>query len=90
MTAKPTQDQIVARLIQTAPVELKVGAIDRKETNGPDLAFFNIGCVPCKTRWIPILFVQGQESNWEREAQARLQQHLTQFHSQHRGYNDAS
>jgi hypothetical protein len=82
MSAKQTQNQIVARLIQTAPIELSVGSVTRHEEDGPDFAFYMIGCKPCMDKWIRLSFVQGQEEAWESEAQGKLNQHLAQFHKE--------
>jgi len=81
MSAKQTQNQIVARLIQTAPIELSLGSVNRHEEDGPDFALYQLGCKPCKTQWIHLSFVQGQEATWESDAKEKLDQHLTQHHA---------
>jgi hypothetical protein len=73
-------DQIVQRLIQRSPVLLKIGSINRHHEDGPDFALYSIGCLPCRTEWIHLSFVQGQEEAWERDAKVKLDQHLARFH----------
>lgn len=81
MGAKQTQDQIVAKLIQTAPIELSLGSVNRHEEEGPEFAFYQLGCKPCRNQWIRLSFVQGQEATWESEAKGKLDQHLAQYHA---------
>jgi hypothetical protein len=78
------QEQIIRKLIQSAPVELKADSPIRHHEEGPAFAVYQIGCIDCqrqmKANWIQVRFVQGEEEKWESDAQARLDQHLTQFH----------
>ncbi len=80
MSAAQTQDRIVQNLIRSAPIELKADLPTRHHDNGPAFAFYMLGCKECKTNWIRLTFVEGQEEKWETDAQDKLVQHLAQFH----------
>ena len=79
------QERIIRNLIQSAPVELKADPPIRHHENGPAFAIYQIACMNCqrqmKANWIQIRFVQGEEEKWESDAQARLEQHVAQFHN---------
>lgn len=79
------QDRIVRNLIQSAPVRLKASTPIRQETNGPTLCFYTLACLDCEkqmqVRPIRLSFHQGQEEKWGSDAQTKVEQHLSQFHS---------
>jgi hypothetical protein len=78
------QERIIKNLIQSAPISLKADRPIRHHEDGPAFAIYQVACMTCqqqmKANWIQVRFVQGAEEKWESEAQARVDQHLKQFH----------
>ena len=86
MSSTQLQDRIVQNLIRRSPVELKSDPPIRHHEEGPAFAFYMVACMECqrqmKPNWIRLSFVDGQEPQWESDANERVNRHVSHFHGQ--------
>jgi hypothetical protein len=80
------EQTIVRNLIASAPIELKANNPIRHDNDGPAFTLVMVGCITCqkqmKANWIRLQFVEGQEQNWQSDAQAAVDKHVKTFHNE--------